>query len=146
MDTARQPKFVRMTNQRRVIIEILRSTKEHPTAEWVFERARRQLPNVSLGTIYSNLRILVEQGVARELFTGEARCHYDANVEDHPHFICTQCQSVIDLDITIASTAIADIEIQGHKVTAENLQFFGVCAQCLLQEEKPIEDNGDDHE
>ena len=146
MDTAKQPRFVRMTNQRRVIIEILRSTKEHPTAEWVFERARRQLPNVSLGTIYSNLRILVEQGVARELFLGEARCHYDANVEDHPHFVCVQCQRVIDLDISLASTVIADIESYGHRVTSENLQFFGVCSQCVQSEEASPRDIEVHHE
>ena len=59
--------FVRRTRQREVILEVLRGTKSHPTADWVYQEVRKEMPQVSLGTIYRNLKTLSEHGEIQEL-------------------------------------------------------------------------------
>ena len=64
----------RMTRQRQAIMEMLAKTDEHPTAEMVYEAVRKQLPEISLGTVYRNLQLLVEEGLPGRLAeAGEAR-------------------------------------------------------------------------
>ncbi|MBI3600601.1 MAG: transcriptional repressor, partial [Nitrospinae bacterium] len=80
--------------QREVILNILRSTKSHPTADWVYEQARRLIPGISLGTVYRNLKILKEDGTISELSFANTFCRYDGNAEPHYHFTCEKCKRV----------------------------------------------------
>src|SRR5215813_4278128 len=77
---------LRLTGPRRVVLEVVRTTDSHPTAEWVHGMVRRRLPRVSLGTVYRNLRILVANGLVKETPGPHAR--FDGNVSDHHHFTC----------------------------------------------------------
>ena len=87
MDTA-TPR--RQTRQRRLVYEAVASTDTHPTAEWVFERVRRRLPRVSLGTVYRNLQLLVTEGRLKAWTRGRTT-RYDAGVMPHDHFVCQVC-------------------------------------------------------
>ena len=84
-----QTLITKRSKQRERILQTLRKTRSHPTAEWVFEKVREQLPKISLGTVYRNLSILKQQGKIRELDFGETSRRYDAFVDEHYHFICT---------------------------------------------------------
>ncbi len=81
--------------QRRVILDVVRATDTHPTAGFVFERVRRRLPPVSLGTVYRNLRRLAAEGLLQERLevTG---LRYDPNVEPRDHFTCVACGRIFD--------------------------------------------------
>lgn len=72
----------RMTRQRQAIMEMLAKTDEHPTAEMVYEAVRKQLPEISLGTVYRNLQLLVEEGLAREIGRGRGGSRFDGKLED----------------------------------------------------------------
>ncbi|MBF8287580.1 MAG: ferric-uptake regulator [Candidatus Rokubacteria bacterium] len=76
-DAALRARGLRLTGPRRVILEVLRGTDSHPTAEWVYRFVRRRLPRVSLGTVYRNLRLLVAEGLAAEIPGSHVR--FDAN-------------------------------------------------------------------
>ena len=77
-ESALRASGLRLTGPRRVVLEVLRGTESHPTAEWVHRLVRRRLPRVSLGTVYRNLRLLVAAGLAAEIQGPHAR--FDANV------------------------------------------------------------------
>src|SRR5215472_13340123 len=86
-EAALRGRGLRLTGPRRVVLEVVRATDSHPTAEWVHGMVRRRLPRVSLGTVYRNLRILVASGLVKELPGPHAR--FDGNVSEHHHFTCT---------------------------------------------------------
>ena len=75
--------FIRMTKQRKLILDVLRSTKSHPTADWIYEKVRQEIPNISLGTIYRNLNILRDMGEIMELDYGSKYSRFDGNAENH---------------------------------------------------------------
>src|SRR5438477_10965167 len=79
---------LRLTGPRRVVLEVLRGSDAHPTAEFVHRLVRRRLPRVSLGTVYRNLRLLVAEGLAAEIPGPHAR--FDAHMDAHHHFTCVR--------------------------------------------------------
>ena len=76
------------SRQRELILQILRSTKSHPTATWIFEEARKQMPSISLGTVYRNLAMLKEEGRIREMSVGRGTALYDGDLRNHDHACC----------------------------------------------------------
>lgn len=122
------------SKQRDLIKEFLLTRKDHPTADVVYINVRQQNPNISLGTVYRNLTLLADIGEISRLRLGDGVDHFDADTSPHYHFICTDCGSVIDLEMDsidqIDSLAGAnfDGEIAGH-VT----YFYGSCGSCKKQ-------------
>lgn len=125
------PKAQRMTRQKKVILEILRGTKTHPTADWVYEQARKELPEISLGTVYRNLNVLRESGQIMELNYGSTFSRFDGNPANHYHFVCEQCGSVMDLDLPVLEQLEQEVASRtGLKVSHHRLEFYGLCPQC----------------
>ena len=123
---------LRNTKQRQMILEVLRSTYSHPTVDWLYQRVREEMPNISLGTVYRNLNLLKEQGVIQELRYAGQQSRYDGNSQPHYHLTCNYCQRVMDVDIPVQQQlenqlekAMPEVEISGH-----NLEFYGACPQC----------------
>lgn len=128
--------FQRMTEQRRLILEVLRGTTCHPTADWIYERVRESLPNVSLGTIYRNLRSLVKMGEILQLNYGSGQDRYDGNPEAHYHFRCERCGCVSDVQMPY-KIELDQRVTEGHavdKVLGHRLEFFGLCAECRAKD------------
>src|SRR5258708_1361330 len=86
----------RKSRQKQRLMELLRATDSHPTADWLYERMRSDFPNLSLGTVYRNLRIMCESGLIRELKNGSSFSRYDARTEEHYHLVCRACGSIQD--------------------------------------------------
>jgi Fur family ferric uptake transcriptional regulator len=130
-----------MTRQRRVILEELRRLNSHPTADEVYEMARRRLPRISLGTVYRNLEILSECSMIQKLEWGGTPKRFDGNVGNHYHVRCIRCGSIEDVPLeplTALEHAVrgkSDYEIIGSR-----LEFIGICPQC--QKEASGEDRG----
>ncbi len=108
---------------------------DHPTADEIYNAIKKDFPNISLGTVYRNLSLLAELGVIQKISCGDASEHFDGNPNPHNHFICSDCYSVIDLEMesidfidTLASTNFGG-EINGH-----NIYFYGKCDKCLNNE------------
>lgn len=123
--------FVRRTKQREVILEVLRGTKSHPTADWVYQEVRKEMPHVSLGTIYRNLKTLSEHGEIQELAFGSTHSRFDANADGHYHFVCENCGTIEDLDMPIMPELEEELKKYGDfKVSSHRLEFYGLCAEC----------------
>ena len=120
------------SRQRDAVLTFLKSTTSHPTAEDVYTVVRQEFPKVSLGTIYRNLNLLVDQGDLIRIRCGDGVEHFDATVETHNHFICRSCGRVQDVDwelrsdIDQAAEKCCSGKIEGHE-----LYFYGTCNQCL---------------
>jgi Fe2+ or Zn2+ uptake regulation protein len=122
---------MRNTRQREVVLEAVRATMEHPTAEWVFRRARRRIPNISLGTVYRNLKQLAEAGLIREIQAGSQALRFDGNLGPHHHVRCVGCGRVNDLEVPLdtrreqAAARAMDFQVLGHHVEVQ-----GLCPAC----------------
>ncbi|UMZ74501.1 Fur family transcriptional regulator [Natranaerofaba carboxydovora] len=121
----------RMTKQRKVILEVLKNTKCHPTADWIYDQVRQKLPNISLGTVYRNLKVLKEMGEIMELDYGSTYSRFDGNPENHYHFVCNSCDEVIDLDLPVEDNLNERAQEKNNiKVVNHRLEFYGFCEKC----------------
>lgn len=132
-----QTRTLNKSKQRDAILNYLMPRTDHPTAENVYNAIKMDFPNISLGTVYRNLSLLVEIGVIQKISCGDASEHFDGNPAPHNHFICSDCYSVIDLSMgnidfidTLAATSFNG-EIMGH-----NIYFYGKCENCLHKSKK----------
>ena len=127
-----RPRELRMTRQRQTILEELRKTLSHPAADEIYESVRRRLPHVSLGTIYRNLEILCERGLARKLeYGGAFQRRYDGRLENHYHVRCVGCGDIEDIE----TEAHPEIEEgvgkkTAYKIVGHRLEFIGFCPAC----------------
>jgi Fe2+ or Zn2+ uptake regulation protein len=132
----------RQTRQRQVIYEAVLSSRSHPTAEWVYDRVRRRLPKISLGTVYRNLQLLVSAGQLLVWSRGGA-ARFDADLSRHDHFVCEACGLLLDLErCPAALPAERKLRARGHEVSDRVLDFVGLCRDCRRGREAREKHNG----
>ena len=119
------------SKQRQLIKSFLMTRKDHPTADIVYTNVRRQIPNISLGTVYRNLTLLADLGEIERLRVGDGIDHFDADISPHYHFVCNHCRSVIDLDMDSIEDIlqVANANFGGH-ITGHATYFYGTCEEC----------------
>ena len=122
---------LRMTRQRKVILEELRKVDTHPSADEVYEMVRKRLPRISLGTVYRNLEILSRSGEIQKLETGCNLKRFDGIAENHYHIRCLQCDRVIDAPEGFDIAVNHDLPTtNGFKILGHRLEFVGICPDC----------------
>jgi Fe2+ or Zn2+ uptake regulation protein len=120
------------SRQREAILNILRSTDTHPTVEWIYDKAKEQIPNISLGTIYRNLKQLKEQGSIMMINSKFNKERFDGNSNPHTHLICNICGSVYDYKVNEdLDKEIRDKAPVGYM--SYDLSYYCVCYDCLLK-------------
>lgn len=117
------------TKQRRAILAVLSGNSSHPTAEQVYRQIRRQIPHISLATIYRNLKRLAEEGLILELSFPDEPNHYDPYTELHYHFRCDLCGRIYDLESSQVQIAHR-LDHQGFSVRGQQAIFYGACTGC----------------
>ena len=118
--------------KRDAILNCVCSTTEHPSAEWVYEHVKEEIPDISLATVYRNLSFFKEQGKIISLGTVNGVERFDGNTNPHVHFICTGCDRVLDLlgmKVPEELNNAASKE-SGGQVTGCQLSFTGLCENC----------------
>ncbi|MFL6238010.1 MAG: Fur family transcriptional regulator [Actinomycetes bacterium] len=124
---------LRLTPQRRAVLDVLRSCSDHPTAADVLDRVRARHPGVGAATVYRSLALLVETGEALELNLGDgASARYDGNTSHHDHVVCVECGRAID--VPRGKTPQPDVSglarRTGFAISGYDLQFRGNCPDC----------------
>lgn len=121
----------RNTKQRKIIYDILAGTDSHPTADWIYEMVRKYIPNISLGTVYRNLKVLKEEGLIIEISDGK-QSRYDARVDDHFHFRCDLCGKIYDIEPHTIDVRLKPDRLEkfGFKVSRFSIELSGICGQC----------------
>lgn len=123
------------SRQRESILQLLRTTDRHPTADWIYESLKKEYPNLSMGTIYRNLNILMEQGLVKKIDFGSTFDRFDAYIEPHYHFVCEKCGAIIDLKIPVDEELNEKVRnATPYNVKRHRVEFFGVCDKCSGKE------------
>ncbi|WP_036977739.1 Fur family transcriptional regulator [Pseudobutyrivibrio sp. MD2005] len=124
------------SRQRESIKEYLMSTKEHPTAEVIYQHVKEDYPKISLGTVYRNLTLLVEIGDIRKISTGDGTDHFDADTSAHSHYHCKCCHRLMDLEVTPSVEQILAASSAGlGTIETASLLFTGVCKDCVIEQD-----------
>ncbi|WP_273545664.1 Fur family transcriptional regulator [Paenibacillus caui] len=123
---------VRITPQRHAILAYLMESMEHPTADEIYRALAPKFPNLSVATVYNNLKVFIEAKMVRELTYGDSSSRFDADVSDHYHVVCQQCGKIKDF----IHPSLKDIEhaaerATGFKVFGHRLELYGICEECL---------------
>ena len=126
------------SEKRLAILQTLQKTDVHPTAEWVYEALRPRYPNLSLGTVYRNLKRFCEEGKAASVGVINGQEHFDGTTAPHAHFICTKCHGVQDIrQDYFASKELTKLsESTGLQVESASVIFRGVCGSCREEAKK----------
>ncbi|MCC8160871.1 MAG: transcriptional repressor [Oscillospiraceae bacterium] len=122
---------MKYSKQRDALLTLIRSTRSHPSADWLYENLRKDFPNISLGTVYRNLSVLVENGDIIRIRTASNKEHFDGFVYRHHHFVCRRCDKILDVDIDGMDAAEEQAAQKlGAQVEDYSLVFYGICSDC----------------
>ena len=120
------------SRKRDAILDCLRNTTCHPTAEWVYSQLKPEFPDLSFGTVYRNLAAFKRDGVIDSAGTVDGLERFDARTDPHSHFICSGCGRVIDIDwVELPEAALEHTRrALGAQVGGYRLSFYGYCQIC----------------
>ena len=123
----------RGSKQRDTILRVVMHSKDHPRADWVYDQVRQEIPNISMGTVYRNLKSLVKSGDIRQLDIADGTTRFDGNTDNHYHFRCEECGHIFDLDEPV-DQAISErvAENTGFKVYRQRMELIGLCNACQV--------------
>jgi Fe2+/Zn2+ uptake regulation proteins len=122
----------KFSRKREAILDALRSTKTHPTAEWIYATLKPLYPDLSLGTVYRNLSLFRSEGQIISVGTVNGQERFDANIAPHPHFICDSCGEVIDIDDSFYQGSIKKPSgFDEGEINWCEVVFHGKCLKCL---------------
>ncbi len=123
--------MTRKSKQKEAIFKVLKGATSHPTAEWVYERVRREIPNISLGTVYRDLKLLKQDGEILELGLAGTQSRFDGKAENHYHFRCLKCNRIFDVDGPVDKELDERLaQKMGFTVFEHRLEFHGLCKNC----------------
>ena len=120
----------RMTKQRAVILEVLRSVHSHPTADEIYGMVREKLPRISLGTVYRNLELLTNTGEILRLDRAGIQKHFDGNTMPHYHVRCRRCGKIGDVSLPAAIPAMTNAQAKDFTIQEMEVEFMGLCRDC----------------
>jgi len=125
-------KGIKVTTQRILIFkELLKRTKEHPSAEEIFETLKGRVYGLSLSTVYRALSTFENLGLVRRIPTPDGKAHFEIATEPHNHFICKECGKIYDLEVDKNSLIHEQKDLKGFKVESCNLVCYGICKDCV---------------
>lgn len=120
-----------LTKQRQAILQVIRESEEHLTANQVFEDARRVLPGISFATVYNSLRYLKNEGLIGEVYFGTGATRYDRKMDRHDHAICRACGKLVDLDLPIPRTLVQQAtNLSQFETESIEVILRGLCPDC----------------
>ncbi|WP_342543036.1 peroxide-responsive transcriptional repressor PerR [Paenisporosarcina sp. FSL H8-0542] len=122
---------VRITPQRHAILEFLIQSMIHPTADDIYRALEGKFPNMSVATVYNNLRVFREAGLVKELTYGDSSSRFDFVTNDHYHIICDNCGKIVDFHYP----GLDEVEqlashVTGFKVNSHRMEIYGTCPNC----------------
>ncbi len=128
---------VRITPQRHAVLECLLTSKTHPTADEIYKSLKDKFPNMSVATVYNNLRILKDLGLVRELTYGDDSSRFDSNMREHYHIICEDCGKIVDFHYpTLDEIESLAQKVSGFEISHHRMELYGKCEECATAKEK----------
>lgn len=125
---------LRFTAQRKHVYDILTQDRDHPTAEEVFMRAKREMPEISMATVYNCLDALVKCNLVRQVNLGRGATRFCPNMKRHSHFYCDKCGTVVDIDSNLIPSLLEISLPKGFELLHSELSLRGHCPACSGKE------------
>ncbi|MDZ4676231.1 MAG: transcriptional repressor [Oligoflexia bacterium] len=120
-----------LTPHRQTVFDVVKASKDHPSAKMVFQKAIMKSPDLSFATVYNALNFLTTKGLLREISFGNDSTRYDAILEKHDHLICRQCENVSDFfEMEDLKPGLHFTHPKDFKIEKVNVQIIGVCSKC----------------
>ncbi|MBO8157836.1 MAG: peroxide-responsive transcriptional repressor PerR [Bacillaceae bacterium] len=127
---------VRITPQRHAVLEYLIKSMSHPTADEIYKALEGKFPNMSVATVYNNLRVFRDIGLVRELTYGDSSSRFDCNTEKHYHIICEKCGKIVDFHYpSLDEVESLAEQVTGFDVTHHRMEVYGICNDCKKKEQ-----------
>ncbi|MCR4742451.1 MAG: transcriptional repressor [Treponema sp.] len=126
----------RNSAQRNLILDIMDGNKSHPTADQIYDEARKVDPHISRGTVYRNLNLLVDNGNLLRISVPDGADHFDSTLVQHYHFYCRKCNKVYDVPEFCPSQVIETekkLGKLGFQSVNHNIVFDGICPDCCKE-------------
>jgi Fur family peroxide stress response transcriptional regulator len=121
----------RLTSQKKITLDYLKSVKTHPTAEKVYKEVKKKLPQISQATVYRILNNFKDKDLVR-IIPVKGSAHFDADVSSHAHFICEKCNNVYDVfDVCSKCNILKNKKLKVGKINNYKIYFYGKCEKCL---------------
>lgn len=129
-------KGIRITQTRQAILRYMMTTKDHPSAERIYQDLRPHYPNISLATVYNNLKVLIDGGFVEELkISNDQTTYFDFMGHQHLNIVCERCGKIADFeDGDIPDLQREAKEQTGYEVTKTQILIYGVCPDCKAKE------------
>jgi Fur family transcriptional regulator, peroxide stress response regulator len=122
---------ITMTHQRQVLFEVLKSTPGHPSPEEVYVRVKKQIPSISLATVYKNIHLFLKSGIFREVSLHHGSLRVEMNRRPHHHLVCTVCKSICDIDEEELGLFKQPGKLPGGFLAERySIDILGICAGC----------------
>lgn len=120
------------SKQRNLILDILKNSKSHPTAEEIFEIAKEELPNISLGTVYRNLDVLVSEKIIIKIPNNTKKDRFDYIHKNHSHAVCDNCGKIYDFNTSLDLDKLKAEVLKQTKLEADSNEILitGICKEC----------------
>jgi Fe2+ or Zn2+ uptake regulation protein len=123
--------ILRMTHQREIILQELRDSRLHLTADELYDRVKKMMPRISLATVYRNLEILTQAGMIAKREVSGRQKRFDSDVSDHDHIVCIQCHRLDNLELNREEIGrLPTTQVNGYTITGYRLEFVGICRDC----------------
>jgi Fur family peroxide stress response transcriptional regulator len=125
---------LRVTRQREAILDYLLFTDDHPSARKVWETVRKQVPKISISTVYSTLSEMKDAGIIKEIEFDERENRYDGNLSHHINLICVHCGKILDYMTAHTIDAEQIRRTARFRVFQSRFELYGVCETCSQEE------------
>ena len=130
IDTLRKNGY-KATTQRIAICRFALHSRDHPTAQRIYNEVRKMHPTVSLATVYKTVQILTEHGLIQELDLPQSQARFDSYVEPHINLVCMQCGNIQDFNDKTAQEMVERVTAKAQFTrTGQGLDIYGMCKTC----------------
>lgn len=123
------------SRKREAILNTLRTTSTHPSAEWVYHQLKSTYPDLSLATVYRNLAQFKDDGIITSVGTINGQEHFDGDITPHHHFVCTKCGCILDLPESSYANIDSSLSIKNISLKVERCEvtYYGLCPKCNIE-------------
>lgn len=130
-------KGVRITETRKAVIDFIIQSHDHPSADMIYQALLPVFPNMSLATVYNNLKVLIDEGFVSELkVRNDTTTYYDFMGHQHLNVICEKCGRIADMDLDLPDVQQEAAEQTGYQITKSQMVVYGICPDCVARQQE----------
>ena len=130
-------KGVRITETRKAVIDFIIESHDHPSADMIYQALLPAFPNMSLATVYNNLKVLIDEGFVSELkVRNDTTTYYDFMGHQHLNVICEKCGRIADMDLDLPDVQQEAADQTGYQITKSQMVVYGICPDCVARQQE----------